>query len=209
MTNFWNSEVIEASWRGLQDLSKEIKFVLIGGWAVYLYSRLQKSKDIDIILDYDALRDLGSRYPLNKNDRLKKYEIKMNLYDVDIYLPNYSILPIPPKDILSKYSTSIEGFCVPTAEVLTALKLGAALDRGKSAKGEKDAIDILGLLFYSGLSISNLKKVLLEYKLLPYMDVLLSTLVNFDRRNLNYLNLNENSFSKLKHRYMEEIKKSM
>ena len=133
----------------------------------------------------------------------------MNLYDVDIYLPNYSILPIPPKDILSKYSTSIEGFCVPTAEVLTALKLGAALDRGKSAKGEKDAIDILGLLFYSGLSISNLKKVLLEYKLLPYMDVLLSTLVNFDRRNLNYLNLNENSFSKLKHRYMEEIKKSM
>lgn len=56
MNEFWNSDITEASWRGLQELKREIDFVLIGGWAVYLYSRLQKSKDIDVIVDYPALR---------------------------------------------------------------------------------------------------------------------------------------------------------
>lgn len=203
--DFWNSDITEASWRGLQELRKEIDFVLIGGWAIYLYSKLQKSMDIDIIINYDALRALEGKYTLNKNARLKKYEIKMNRYDIDIYLPNYSIFPIPTKEIISKYSTHIEGFCVPIPEALMVLKLGAAVDRGKSAKGEKDAIDILGLLFYSQLDVSLLKKILSEYGLMAYTDVLISILNNFDRKSLNYLNLNENSFSKFKRKYIDEI----
>ncbi len=207
MTEFWNSDITETSWRGLQKLSKEIDFVLIGGWAIYLYSRLQKSKDIDIIVNYDILRVLESKYRLNKNERLRKYEIKEEKYDIDIYLPNYSLLAIPPKEIASKYSTRMEGFRVPKLEALMVLKLGAASNRGESKKGEKDFIDILGLLFNSKLDLKLLKEILEEYKLTQYMRFLMSILNGFDKRNLDYLNLNENGFSKLKHRYVEEIRK--
>lgn len=56
MKEFWNSEMTAASWDALQELNKEYEFTLIGGWAVYLYMRLQKSKDIDIVVDYPVLR---------------------------------------------------------------------------------------------------------------------------------------------------------
>jgi len=206
LSEFWNSDITEASWQGLQQLQKEIDFVLIGGWATYLYTKLQKSKDIDIVVDYPTLRLLESKYPLNKNDRLTKYEIKLEGYDIDIYLPNYSKLTIPPKDIISKYSTSVEGFRLPSPEALMTLKLGAAAARLKSQKGEKDSIDLLGLLFKSGIDLQKLKKVLSDYNLTDYLRFLISILANFDKRDLNYLNLNENSFSKLKHKYLAEIK---
>jgi len=69
---FWNDEIIEKSWEKLIELKSEIEFVLIGGWAVYLYTKLHKSKDIDIIVDYDALRRLQADYVMGKNERLKK-----------------------------------------------------------------------------------------------------------------------------------------
>ena len=99
---FWNDEITDKSWNKLVELKKEINFVLIGGWAVYLYTKLHKSKDIDIVIDYSSLRQLQVNYILNKNERLKKYEIKMNDgFDIDIYVPNYSRLAIPIKDIIS------------------------------------------------------------------------------------------------------------
>ena len=206
LTEFWNSDITEASWNGLQELSKEIDFVLIGGWAAYLYTKLQKSKDIDIVIDYTALRVMESAYKLSKNDRLRKYEIKLEKYDVDIYLPSYSVLTVPPKDILRKYNTSVEGFDVATAEALLALKLGAASDRGNTSKGQKDKIDILGILFYARPDLQKLKAMLGEYDKLSYIELLKSTLAGFDLNSLGYLNLNKNSFSKLKKEYLEELK---
>ena len=88
-----------------------------------------------------------------------------------------------------------------------ALKLGAAADRGKTDKGQKDQIDILGLLFYSKPELKILKKILLEYKIAGYMELLESILSNFDLRDLDYLNLNQNSFAKLKRTYLAELKK--
>jgi len=46
---FWNSFLTEKSWEILQKLKKQHKFILIGGWAIYLLTNQQKSKDIDII----------------------------------------------------------------------------------------------------------------------------------------------------------------
>ena len=207
MTEFWNSNITEASWLGLQELNKEIDFVLIGGWATYLYTRLQKSKDIDVVVDYGTLRRLEGSYRLIKNERLRKYEIKKEKYDIDIYLPNYSKLALKPNDILSKYRDSLGGFHVPIPEALMALKLGAAADRGGSAKGEKDAIDILGLLFYSRMDLPRLNSVLAENGMQERLRLLLSILGNFDRRDLGYLNLNESSFSKLKREHSEGIRK--
>ena len=47
---FWNEVLTEKSWNVLKDLNRErFDFILIGGWAVYLWARSHKSKDIDII----------------------------------------------------------------------------------------------------------------------------------------------------------------
>ena len=149
MTDFWNSLLTEKSWNLLQNISKEpFKFILIGGWAAYLLTKLHKSKDIDIVLvDLNDLDYLKQKYSLKKNDNLKKYEIVFGNIDLDIYVPYFSELTIPLED-LDKYTTNIEGFNVVKPEVLLILKQGAELQRGHSIKGEKDRIDILTILFF-------------------------------------------------------------
>ncbi|MCL4380914.1 hypothetical protein M1141_01415 [Candidatus Marsarchaeota archaeon] len=198
---FWNDEIVNKSWDKLIELKKEINFVLIGGWAVYLYTKLHKSKDIDIVIDYSSLRQLQVNYILNKNERLKKYEIKMNDgFDIDIYVPNYSRLAIPINDIIST-SAMREGFNVPKPEVLVLLKLSAFINRAQSIKGGKDSIDILGLIFYADIDFKLLKNLAEKYKLETYPRTLLNVLENFDVSMAGYLNLNENSFSKFKKKY--------
>lgn len=44
---FYNEIITQKSFVFLQGLKKEYEFVLIGGWAVFLYSHGLKSKDID------------------------------------------------------------------------------------------------------------------------------------------------------------------
>ena len=207
MTEFWNSEITEASWKRLQELSKEIKFTLIGGWAVYLYTKMQKSKDIDIVIDYSTLRELSGSYKLDKNDRLRKYEIKQETFNIDIYLPSYSALTLPPSTLLERYACKVEGFTVPVPEALMALKIGAAMDRHASQKGRKDMIDIVGLLFYSGIDIGKLSALAVENKLEGHMRFLYETLNAFDMNDIRYLNLNEPAYSKLKKTYLERIRR--
>ncbi len=204
---FWNDNVTNASWIKLMEFRDEAKFVLIGGWAVYLYTKLHKSKDIDCIVDYTELRRLSSKYRMDKNDRLKKYEIKLEQFDIDIYLPKYSVIAIPPEDILSKFQDEREGFEVASAEALMTLKLGAFADRRKSIKGEKDSIDVLGLLFYADLEIRKLAGIFHAYKHPEYPRLILDTLNGFDKQLLGYLNLNEKTFSRLKKDKAEELRK--
>ena len=142
---FWHDLVTEKSWRILQDLRRQFSFVLIGGWAVYLYTRSLKSKDIDIVVDYDALAKVRDAYPLIKNDRLRKYEIKLGEVDVDIYVPHFSHPGLPAEFILSSARLR-ESFRVPPVEELLLMKENARDQRLGSAKGEKDGFDVLGLL---------------------------------------------------------------
>ena len=72
MPDFWNSLLTEKSWNILQELKKEKKFILIGGWATYLLTEQQKSKDIDIVVSIEQLQKFKHN-ELNKNDKLKKY----------------------------------------------------------------------------------------------------------------------------------------
>lgn len=55
---YYHDIITEKSWVELKNLAKNIKFILIGGWAVYLFSKTLKSKDIDIIVDYPRLSRL-------------------------------------------------------------------------------------------------------------------------------------------------------
>src|SRR3989338_3030601 len=91
---YWHDLITEKSWKLLQQLRGKFRFVLIGGWAVYLLARTQKSKDIDVIVDIETLQKLKGGYDLRKNDDLRKYEIKADDVDVDIYVPFYSKLAI-------------------------------------------------------------------------------------------------------------------
>lgn len=202
---FWNDEIIGKSWLKLIEFRKEIDFVLIGGWAIYIYTKLQKSKDIDIIVNYSVLRQLKADYVFNKNERLKKYEIKLeDGLAICVYTPNYSKLTVPIKDIMDNVVMH-EGFRIPKQEILLLLKLGAFVDRKYSIKGIKDSIDILGLVFFSDIDFELLKNLINRYNLKNYPKVLMDILANFDLSSVKYLNLNIHSFSKLKRKYKKDI----
>ena len=141
---FYHSLVTEKSFRYLQDFRRRYDFVLIGGWAVFLYSQALKSKDIDIVIDYAELARLKEEHDVFKNDRLKKYEIKTGEFDVDIYLPHYSNLGIVAEDIM-KAVTVRNGFKVPSLEILFLLKVYAWQGRQGSTKGQKDELDLISL----------------------------------------------------------------
>src|SRR3989344_6929060 len=147
---FWNSQLTEKSWILLQEIQKKYNFILIGGWATYLWTKQQKSKDIDIIVEISELEKL-KKENLVKNDNLKKYEIKTGEIDIDIYVSHFSKLTIPVED-MKNYTSKIEGFKVASKESLLILKQGAWLDRRYSIKGEKDKIDIVSLLFFTDVN---------------------------------------------------------
>src|SRR3989338_3199496 len=96
---YYHDLVTKQSWQELILLKKLIPFVLIGGWATYLYTKSLKSKDIDIIIDYPALSALKKFYDVHKNERLAKYEAVKGPVQIDIYLPHYSRLGIPAEEI--------------------------------------------------------------------------------------------------------------
>ncbi len=145
MTGYYRDQVTQKSWTFLCRLSKRYSFVLIGGWAVWLYTHALKSKDIDIVVTLVDLGKLGVDFPLVKNDRLKKYEISHRDVAVDIYAPFYSNPGIPAETIL-KRTVLREGFSVPRPEDLLTLKYAAYTSRSGSSKGRKDLIDIVSLL---------------------------------------------------------------
>ena len=196
---FWNSLLTEKSWNLLQELKKEHSFILIGGWAVYLFTKQQKSKDIDIVIDIKELQKFKSEN-LNKNDNLRKYEIKREDIDIDIYLEHYSRLAIPAEDI-KKFALNLEGFQVACPELLLVLKQAAYKDRKDSAKGEKDKIDIISLIFFSELDFNKYREILKKYSL--DFTSLKSLLKNF--KDYNSLNLNPIQFKKIKKRILGRL----
>lgn len=56
-------------------------------------------------------------HDLVKNDRLKKYEIHVGEFDVDIYTPFFSDLGIPAEDLI-KLTRKVQGFTVLAPEAL-------------------------------------------------------------------------------------------
>ncbi len=142
----YHNAIVERSWAALQELRRRYQFVLIGGWAAWVHTRGAKSRDIDIVVDYPELARLRVDYQVRKNERLKKYEIKADGFDIDIYVPHYSTTLALPPEFVRQRAENREGFLVPDAETLLALKLGAWAERRGTPKGTKDQIDIQSLL---------------------------------------------------------------
>ena len=202
--DFWNDQLTEKSWNLLLEIKKQpFDFVLIGGWAAYLWAKLHKSKDIDIVLasikDIDYLK---SQYDLRKDDNLKKYEIKFGEIGLDIYVPFYSKLAIPPEDI-KNLSTKIENIMVAIPEALLILKQGAELDRKASVKGQKDRVDIMALLCFVDIDFKKYNELLEKYHLGNFRQRLKEIINGF--AELQYLNLNPREFKLKKKELLKKI----
>ncbi|MBU1203589.1 MAG: hypothetical protein KKG60_00795 [Nanoarchaeota archaeon] len=202
---YWNDQTTEKSWDILQQIKGKFKFILIGGWAVYLWTKTAKSKDIDIIIDFNTLSKLKQEYQVNKNTNLKKYEIKIDNIDIDIYLKFFSELTIPAQDI---QTTEIEGFETPKIEELIILKQGAELDRRKSEKGEKDRIDIFSLLFNCSIDFKRYLKILKQSNLTNYFTNLTSLIRSSNPTTQSkYLSLTPREFKLKKQELLDRLRK--
>ena len=201
MRQFWNSDIAEKSFQALIKLNKEFNFILIGGWAIYLWSKKMKSKDIDIVVNFAELGKIREKYHLRKNPRLKKYEINFKEFDVDIYLPHYSKIGFPLEN-LNKQIQNIEGFRVPKVEILLLMKLFVFSQRKNSTKGEKDKIDILSLLDSVEINWKKFKQLCRKYnKNLP--NILKEILEN--TRSVRELGINSHQISRLRKEILKEL----
>ena len=194
--SYYHDLITEKSWQLLQIFKRNHQFILIGGWAVFLYTQGLKSKDIDIIVNYEELAQLKGEYNLYKNDRLKKYEIHQAEIDIDIYVPFFSELGIPVENIQNKWRI-MTGFRLPEPEILLILKQTAWAERRHSLKGEKDKIDIIALL-QKAVDIKKYRKLLDIYKLIQYQKQLQELLSSM--RFVPELKLNEYQYSRLKNK---------
>jgi len=205
-TEFWSELVTKASWEKLTEISKKYDFILIGGWAAYLWTKAHKSKDIDIVVDYKGLDSLRAEFTLIKNERMKKYEIKQGGFDIDVYLSHYSRLAVPAEELF-RNSSRVEGIRTVTPEMLVILKQGAEIDRKGSVKGRKDQIDILTILIYSGFNFAKYRRHLKEYELETMEAELRRVVSGFDPQDLAYLGLDHQRFVKWKRGFLEGLKK--
>lgn len=199
---YYHDLVTEKSWRELENLSRSLNFVLIGGWAVYLYTRHLKSKDIDIIVDFNQLPVLGKNYNLYKNDRLKKYEAVKEEVQIDVYLPHYSRLGLPVEDLFSR-SRGLEGFKVLDADYLAVLKIFTLGQRGRSPKGGKDFLDIISLIISMKVDLAVVKNIISEYHLASVLDFFREALSERDR--LLELNLNPHQYARVKKQILAQL----
>ena len=202
MPEFYQDLIIEKSYKLLQDLKREFDFILIGGWAVFLYTKALKSKDIDLVVQYEALEQLRKKYSLTKNERLKKYEIKQEEIDIDIYLPHYSDLGLPVEEI-GDYAVGREGFKVPKIEILLILKQFVFSKRQDTVKGEKDRLDILSLLKTDEIDWIFYQELSKKYKLEDFKNKLAVLLK--ETKRASELGLNEYLMAKLRKKVLESI----
>lgn len=195
MPDYYNELITEKSWQTLLELRRAFDFILIGGWAVYLYTRTLKSKDIDIIVDFDLLSRLREEFQVIKNERLTKYEARRGEVQIDVYLPHYSDIGVPVEKVMAEVKT-VEGFKLLPVEMMIILKQLVFKKRGLSAKGRKDRLDILALLIFSEVDFG--KYIGLTEKLgLSDLSKELWKLVA-EAVNVSELGVNEHKWSKRK-----------
>ncbi len=198
---FWHNLVTEKSYQLLQELRKSFDFVLIGGWAIYFYTHGLKSKDIDIIVSLEALDKLKHEFDVYKNERLHKYEIKIEGIDIDIYIPYWSDLGLSINKVIEN-TVSLEGFRLPSKEILLILKLFVYSKRKASLKGKKDLIDIISLLYFDNINFGLLNNILENNSLSHLKDELREILVSTTK--VEELGINQKKFSDFKKKISAE-----
>ena len=199
---YYHNLIIQKSWQLLQKLKQKYDFILIGGWAVFLYTKALKSKDIDLVLDYPELEKFKEDFSVFKNERLKKYEAKAEELEIDLYIPHYSNPGLPAEEV-SKLTTSLEGFIVPQPEILAILKAKALSERKKSVKGRKDLIDLVSLFGLEEFDFKKLNDEVKKYKVGELLKTVKETLREVSQ--IEELNLNTHQMSQLKKKVLSQL----
>ncbi len=124
--------------------------VFIGGIAVYLHAINSKeaarfaetTHDADFYISMADMSDLRDLEEVTPNRRLSKHQLIKGGFEFDIYTERYSALIIPYDQVIAGAEV-YEHIRVANLAHLFMLKLDAFRDRRQSAKGDKDARDLL------------------------------------------------------------------
>lgn len=199
---YYHDLVTQKSWIELGVLKKTTDFVLIGGWAVYLYTKTLKSKDIDVVINFDQLSVLEKNYSLFKNDRLKKYEAVLGEVQIDIYLPHYSNIGIPVETLIEQVN-NLDGFKVLDINYLVALKIFTLSQRGRSPKGRKDFIDLISLINTGLVDLIIVKDISQRHNLISSLNEFRIFLD--ESFEIQELEINKHQFAKLKKQLLLQL----
>ncbi len=202
---YYNDFETDKSMELLKELSTAVDFVLIGGWAVNFYVKMQKSKDVDVVIPTEALAYFKA-YGINKHG-INAFYSTIRGITVDIFVQGFSDreLTIPTNRILVAYNT-IENVKVIEKEMLMLLKLCGYFSNDK-IKIEKDIIDVVSLLFYGEIDLNKVKRYIKEYNIeerkgrlgiLEYLDKGISL--------WEYIVNTEAEYRQLSRKYKSEIK---
>jgi len=211
----WNEKAIEKSERVLKEFGKVSDFVLIGGWAVFFWTKSIKSIDIDIYMNFKDFYKIQSTLAekgifISFNPRLKKYNTKIEEVDIDIYMPDKCDLLPPCKDVFeNKWFEIIEGFKILKPEPLLLLKVGAENKRANTMKGFKDRCDILSLMVKLDLDMKFLDKLFKIYA--PELKDRLLKIVKDSSEEYTYVvgkKIIPSKLKKLKRKIISKITKS-
>lgn len=127
--------------------------VFIGGIAVYLHAinhnetagMAEFTHDADLYISLADMADLRDIEEVTPNRRLSKHQFIKNGFDFDVYTERQSSLIIPYDEVMGN-SVQYNSVRVAGLEHLFTLKLEAYRDRCQSAKGQKDAKDIIRIV---------------------------------------------------------------
>ncbi|HUW21057.1 MAG TPA: hypothetical protein VMW41_00130 [Candidatus Bathyarchaeia archaeon] len=202
MRDFYHNLITQKSWQSLKDLQKNYQFILIGDWAVFLYTETLKSKDIDLVMEYGGLERLREEFEVFKNERLKKYEARKEEAEIDIYVPFYSNPGLPAED-LRKFPVFLKGFKTVEKEILAILKQKALMARTNSPKGRKDLADLVSLFSLDDFDWQKYQKIILENKLGNFL-VTIREIIR-KTRELNEIGLNVHRFARFKKKILPAL----
>ncbi|PJA53441.1 hypothetical protein CO166_01825, partial [Candidatus Roizmanbacteria bacterium CG_4_9_14_3_um_filter_36_11] len=132
---------------------------------------------------------------LIKNDRLRKYEIKKEGIDINIYLPYFSDLGLPVEKLI-KHQDRNQGFTILKKEVLLVTKLKAYQGRGVTIKGVKDKIDIISLVLLPDFDFDFWRNFIKKERISVYSELIDKILLEI--KEVPELNLNQHAFAKKK-----------
>lgn len=126
--------------------------VYIGGIAIYLHAINrpetkelgETTHDADFYISLADMADLRDVEEVTSNRRLSKSQIIKNRCEFDIYTERQSALIVPYQEVAAD-AVAYGDMRVASLEHLLVLKTEAACDRAGSAKGEKDARDLISI----------------------------------------------------------------
>jgi hypothetical protein len=141
--------------------------VFIGGIAVYLHAInlpstrefAESTHDADIYISLADMADLRDLEEVTANRRLSKHQMVKHGFEFDIYTERQSSL-IVPYDAVAAHSVAYDGIRVASLEHLLVLKLEAFADRKGSAKGDKDAKDLIRIGAVAGRGATGFRAAL-------------------------------------------------